>query len=199
MFDWILGVIVAGGLIGVAMLMLAENLAPPIPSEVIMPLAGYAAAQGLLSFPGVVGAGTAGALAGAWFWYGVGRGVRPARLRRFVERHGRWLTLDLDDLERSERLFRRRGAWAVFFGRLIPGVRTFVSVPAGLLRMPQPAFVFWTLLGTALWTFLLAGAGYLLEAQHHRVEGWLDPVGAGVLALVVGLYVWRVVRYRRRA
>lgn len=198
MFDWILGVIVAGGLIGVAFLMLAENVAPPIPSEVIMPLAGFAAAQGMLSFPGVVVAGTAGALAGAWLWYEVGRRVKDERLRRFVARHGRWLTLDLDDLERSQRFFRERGGWAVFLGRLLPGVRTFVSVPAGLMRMPQLAFLAWSLLGTALWTFLLAAAGYLLQSQHHRVEAWLDPIAYAVTALVVALYAWRVIRFRAR-
>lgn len=199
MFEWVVGVIVGAGLVGVALLMLGENILPPIPSEVVMPLAGFAAAQGLLSFPGVVAAGTAGAVAGASLWYGVGRKIPEARLRAWVARHGRWLTIDTDELDRAQRAFARHGGWAVFLGRLIPGVRTFVSVPAGVVRMTWWRFLGWTTLGTALWTLLLAGAGYLLAAEYHRVERWMDPVSEVVLAGVAMLYVWRVARRRKRA
>lgn len=197
MFEFVVGVIIAAGLVGVALLMFAENIVPPIPSEVVMPLAGFAAAQGHLSFPGVVLAGTAGALAGAWVWYALGRRVRPETLEGWVERHGRWLTIDREDLDRSRRLFETRGGLAVFLGRLVPGVRTFISVPAGVVRMPPPAFLVWTAMGTALWTLLLASAGYLLEAEHHRVERWLDPATEVLLAAAVGLYLYRVYRRRR--
>lgn len=199
MFDLILGIIVAGGLVGVAVLMFAENIVPPIPSEVIMPLAGFAAAQGDLNFAGVVAAGAAGATAGAYVWYAVGRRVSEARLERWVARHGRWLTLDASDLERSRAFFRRRGALAVFLGRLAPGVRTFVSVPAGVMRMPQIPFMIATTLGTAIWTAMLAAAGYLLEQEYERVAAWLDPVSTVVLAAVVAAYLIRAIRWRRRS
>ncbi|WP_374470408.1 DedA family protein [Phenylobacterium sp.] len=198
MFDWVVAIVVGAGLVGVALLMFGENIVPPIPSEVVMPLAGFAAAQGHLSFPGVVAAGTLGAVAGAYAWYVVGRRISQARLRAFVQRHGRWLTVDVEDLERSERFFQRRGGWAVFAGRLAPGVRTFISVPAGLLDMPKAPFLAWTTAGTALWCLLLASAGYLLADQYHRVERFLDPVSWAVLAAVVGLYLWRVARARPR-
>ncbi|HVI34334.1 DedA family protein [Phenylobacterium sp.] len=197
MFEWVVGVVVGAGLVGVALLMFGENLVPPIPSEVVMPLAGFAAAQGHLSFPGVVAAGTAGAVAGASFWYVVGRRIPEARLRAWVERHGRWLTIDTEELDRAQRAFARRGGWAVFLGRLIPGVRTFVSVPAGVVRMAWWRFLGWTALGTAVWTLFLAGAGYLLAAEYHLVERWMDPVSEVVLAGVVVLYVWRVARRRK--
>lgn len=198
MFETIVAIIAAGGLIGVALLMFAENVVPPVPSEVIMPLAGFAAAQGDLNFIGVVAAGTAGALAGAWMWYRVGCRVKEERLHAFVERWGRWLTLDHEDLERSKRFFHQRGGWAVFLGRLLPGVRTFISVPAGLMRMPAAPFLLWSLAGTFLWTLFLAGAGYVLASQYQRVERWLDPVTWVVMAFVFAAYVWRVVRFRRR-
>lgn len=197
MFEFVLNSVVAGGLVAVALLMLAENVFPPIPSEVIMPLAGFAAAQGALSFPGVVLAGTLGAVAGAWLWYFVGLRVPEPAFERWVERHGRWLTLDRHDLERSRAHFRRHGEWAVFLGRLLPGVRTFISVPAGLMRMPFAPFIAWTTLGTAIWTAFLAGAGYLLGRQFRRVEAWMDPVAATVMIAVAALYLYRVVRYRR--
>lgn len=197
MFDFILGAIVAGGLVGVLLLMFAENILPPIPSEVIMPLAGFAAAQGHLSFAGVVAAGTVGAVAGAYVWYLAGRRIPEAAFARWIDRHGHWLTLDTADLERSRAFFRRRGAVAVFAGRLIPGVRTLVSVPAGLMRMPGGVFFVATTLGTALWTALLAATGYVLEHEYRRVEAWLDPVSTAVVALLIGAYLFRALRRRR--
>lgn len=195
MFDWIVGVVTAAGLVGVALLMFGENIFPPLPSEVIMPLAGYAAARGDLSFAGVVAAGSLGALAGAWVWFYAGRRLGEARVRRLAERHGRWLTLHPRELDTSKRFFREHGGWAVFLGRLIPAVRTFISVPAGVLGMAQARFLFWTTLGTTLWTLLLAGAGYVLASQHDRVAQWLDPITTAVLAGIAAAYVWRVVRY----
>jgi membrane protein DedA with SNARE-associated domain len=194
MFDWIVAVVVAGGLLGVAFLMFAENVLPPVPSEVVMPLAGFAAAQGHMSFEGVIAAGTAGAVAGASGWNLVGRRLPEEKLGRLIDRHGRWLTLDRDDLRRSTDFFRRRGAAAVFLGRLVPGVRTLISVPAGVVRMPWPKFLLWTTLGTAAWTSALAAAGYLLAHEYRRVEAWLDPATLAVAGLVAALYLYRLVR-----
>lgn len=198
MFEWVVGVIVVFGLLGVLLLMFAENVFPPIPSELIMPLAGFAAAQGHLSFPGVVLAGTAGALAGAALWYWIGRSAPPEQLERWVARHGRWLTVDVEDLEKSRRFFHRHGGWAVFLGRLAPGVRTFISVPAGLVHMRATPFLGWTAAGTALWTLLLASLGYVLESRYQEVERWLDPVTSVLLGGAVLYYLFRVVRYRQR-
>lgn len=197
MFEFILGVIVAGGLVGVALLMLAENIVPPVPSELIMPLAGFAAAQGRIDFLGVLAAGTLGAVAGAYVWYLVGRRVPEDRLAVWIDRHGRWLTLDTSDLRKSREFFQRRGAIAVFVGRLIPGVRTFISVPAGLMRMPHAVFFLATTLGTALWTTMLAAAGYALEHEYRRVEAWVDPISAVVVGTLLVAYLVRVLRSRR--
>src|SRR5687767_9311342 len=135
MFDWIATVIQRLGYVGVAALTFLENLFPPIPSELVIPLAGFVAARGELQIAIVILAASAGSLAGAIVWYAIGRQVGERRLRAWVDRHGRWLTLSANDVDRAQGWFRRHGKAAVFLGRLVPGVRTFVSLPAGFSAM----------------------------------------------------------------
>lgn len=196
MFDWITGVVEQTGYLGVFLLMLGENIFPPIPSELIMPLAGFTAAQGKLNIFFVVLAGTAGSLLGALAWYYAGRWLGLKRIERLSARHGRWLTLTPDEVDQADDWFKRHGGKAVFFGRLVPAVRTLISVPAGVAKMPLPSFLAWTSLGTALWTALLAGAGYLLESQYQRVADYVDPVSNAVFGLLAAWYVYRVVTFR---
>ncbi len=198
MFDWISGVIDQMGYLGIAVLMFAENVFPPIPSELIMPLAGFNAARGTMNFWGVLSAGVAGSLAGAILWYWIGRKVKARRIRRLAARHGRWLTVSPDEFDSAQGWFDRHGGMAVFLGRLIPTVRTFISVPAGLLPMPLGTFLAYTTIGTTLWTAFLTGAGYLLESQYERVQAWLNPVSTAVVVGLVAFYLWRVATYRRR-
>ena len=198
MFEWITGVMAAGGYLAVAGLMLLENIFPPIPSEVVMPLAGFLAATGELSFLGVLVAGTVGSVAGATFWYWIGLKLGEDRLRRFTERHGRWLTISPEEVDRASDWFRRHGAWAILIGRILPGLRTLISVPAGVARMPLLPFLFYTTLGSVVWIAGLTVLGYLLEAQYERVAGWLDPVSWIVVGALVAVYVWRLVRQARQ-
>ena len=198
MFDWIASLIDAIGPWGVGLLMLLENVFPPIPSELIMPLAGFLAAQGKMGLVVAVVAGTLGSLAGASFWYAIGRAVGAERLRRWAEAHGRWLTLSPEDIDNAQHWFERYGSHAVFFGRLVPTVRTLISVPAGLARRPLPRFLLWSGLGSLLWTSLLAGAGYLLQARYDKVEHWINPLSTLVVAAIVLIYVWRVATWKRR-
>lgn len=198
MFDWIAGLIDAIGPWGVALLMLLENVFPPIPSELIMPLAGFVAAQGRMGIVSAILAGTLGSLAGATLWYAAGRAIGADRLRNWSSRHGRWLTLAPADVDRACDWFERHGAGAVFFGRLVPTVRTLISVPAGLARMPLPRFLLWSALGSLIWTSLLAGAGYLLEGRYRQVEAWVNPLSTAVVIGIVAIYLWRVVTWRRR-
>jgi membrane protein DedA with SNARE-associated domain len=199
MFDWIVGVVRQAGYVGVFMLMLLENVIPPIPSELIMPLAGFTAARGQLNLALVVVAGTAGSLLGALLWYFVGRRLGLDRLKRLARRHGRWLTLSPDDLDRAHGWFSGHGSRAVFFGRLIPTVRTLISVPAGIHRMPLPSFLGWSTLGTGVWTGLLAGAGYLLQSQYELVADYLNPISTVLVAGIIGWYLYRVVTFRADA
>ncbi len=198
MFDWITGLIDALGTIGVGVLMFLENVFPPIPSELVMPLAGFIAARGSMNLVMVILAGSAGSLAGAWFWYWIARRLGRDRLRGFTERHGRWTGITPEDLDRSDDWFARRGAAAVLFGRMIPTVRTFVSVPAGLSEMPVIAFLGYSLVGTAIWTTILTLLGYWLESGYTAVADWLDPVTWAVVILLIGGYLWKVATYNQR-
>lgn len=196
MFDLITAFVAKAGYVGIALLMLAENLFPPVPSELIMPLAGFSAARGELNVVGVLIAGTVGSVAGALFWYEVGRQIGVDRLRRWAAGHGRWLTLAPAELDQAMGWFKRHRGTAVLVGRLVPAVRTLISVPAGVSQMPLPAFLAWTTVGTMLWTGVLAGAGYLLEDGYDKVAAWVNPVTNLVVALLVLGYVYRVVTFR---
>jgi membrane protein DedA with SNARE-associated domain len=195
-FDWIVSLIDKAGYVGIALLMLLENIFPPIPSEVIMPLAGFSAAKGTLSFAGVVISGTIGSLAGAYFWFLIGRWIGPNRLKRFAGRHGRWLTLHPDEVEQARAFFARYQIMALFLGRLIPAIRSLISVPAGVNCIPISTFLLWSSLGTALWTLLLTSAGYLLQSQYERVSEWLNPVSNVIFAGLAIWYAYRVIRFK---
>ncbi len=183
--------------------MFLENAFPPIPSEVIMPAAGLGAGQGQLNLLGVIVAGTVGSVAGALFWYYVGKWIDADRLRRWAGRYGRWagryerwLTLSPRDIDRVDRWFDRHSSKAVFLGRLVPALRTLISVPAGVFGMGLPRFLLFTTLGTALWTTLLAVAGYLLEGQYLIVAAYLNPITNIIVGVVVAVYLYRVAAWR---
>jgi membrane protein DedA with SNARE-associated domain len=199
MFDWIVSFVRDAGYLGIALLMFLENVFPPIPSEVIMPLAGFVAANGELDIALVVLSGTLGSLAGALFWYYIGVWLGKGRVEWAIRRFGRILTMSLQDLETAREWFRWKAHWAVFLGRLVPTVRTLISVPAGIAPMPVGPFVLWTTLGTAAWTSLLAFAGYILESQYERIEGFVDPVSKLIVVGIVVAYVWRVVTWKAPA
>lgn len=196
MADWIIGLIEQHGYLAIAALMLLENVFPPIPSELIMPFAGFVAARGDLSPAGVLLAGVCGSVLGTLPWYWAGQRVGNERLKRWAGRHGRWLTVSPGDLERGERWFAHHDAGAVLFGRLVPALRSVISAPAGVARMPFARFLLWTVLGTALWTATLASLGYLLDAGYERVSRWLDPVSTAIVVGAVLAYVWRVATFR---
>lgn len=196
MFDWITSFLDSGGALAIAALMLLENVFPPIPSELIMPLAGFNAARGGTPLWLAILAGGLGSLAGAYFWYLAGRAFGAHRLRRLIASHGRWLTLTLSEFEAAEGWFQRHGRAVVFFGRFIPTVRTLISIPAGIERMPQGQFLLFTALGSFIWSGGLALAGYLLEDQYENVEHWIDPLSTAVVIGIIALYLWRVIRWK---
>ena len=179
MFDIITSILASLGGFGVFLLMLAENVFPPIPSEVILPLAGYTAAQGRGSLWVVAIAGTLGSAAGAVLWYYVGRWIGIDRLKRFAARHGRWLTLTPVEVDHVDRWFDRYGRRAVLFGRMVPGVRTLISVPAGVSGMPLGPFLVSTLAGSAIWTVIRI-------TRFARAFRLISPTNAIVLIRWVG-------------
>jgi membrane protein DedA with SNARE-associated domain len=192
MADWIIHTIESTGYLGIVFLMFVENIFPPIPSELIMPLAGFAVSRGNQTFFGVVIAGTVGSMLGALPLYYAGYFIGERRLHGFVDNHGRWLTVSREDLEKAERWFDTHGRKAVLLCRLVPGIRSLISIPAGLRQMPLPQFLCYTALGAGFWTFILTYAGYVLGEQFQQVEKYLNPISYIVLVAVVLLYLKRV-------
>jgi membrane protein DedA with SNARE-associated domain/uncharacterized membrane protein YkvA (DUF1232 family) len=192
LFDWITQVVSENGYPGIILLMLGENIFPPIPSELIMPLAGFVAAQGQLDPVLVVLAGTLGSVLGALPWYYAGRWLGEERMCRLAARHGRWLTVDDKDLGKAIRWFERHGRVAVLIGRLVPTVRTLISLPAGMARMPLLPFLLYSSIGSLLWTAALAAAGYLLESNYRLVGDYLDRASKVIIGLIVLTYLWRL-------
>ncbi|HYI38957.1 MAG TPA: DedA family protein [Allosphingosinicella sp.] len=198
MGDWTIRLIDQTGYVGIFLLMLLETIFPPIPSEVIMPVAGARAARGPLTLWGVIASGTAGAMLGNLFWYALARVIGMKRFRPFIENYGRWLTMDWDDVEKAERLFGRFGGTIVSVGRMLPTIRSVISIPAGLLSMRLKTFLIWSTLGTVAWTAILATAGWGLGMAFNDVEKILGPLSTAIIVLIVVAYVWRQLTWRRR-
>lgn len=198
MHQFITETIRALGYPGVALLLFLENIFPPLPSELIIPFAGMLSSRDpRFSFWGLVAAGTLGALLGALVHYEIGRRIAPERLREWISRHGFWLGLEARDIDRTQDWFERHGASLVLFGRLVPGVRSFISIPAGMNKMHPALFLGLTAVGSALWTALLAYAGRLLGANYEAVERFLDPVGWTLMAGFTLAWLVRVTRRLR--
>ena len=199
MYDWIVQLIDWGGYFGVFLLMLLETMFPPLPSELILPLAGMQAAQGPLGLGGVIVFATAGAMLGNFLWYLFARAIRPERFRYFIDHYGRWITMDWRDVEKVQRQFDRHGGIIVLIGRMLPALRTFISIPPGLLRMPVARFLMWSTFGTFVWSGVLAAAGYALGAGFERIEEVAAPLTAVIVASAILWYVWRQLTWSRRA
>lgn len=163
-----------------------------------MGLGGIAVARGQMAMVPLVLWGTAGTTAGNMFWYIVGRRMGYRRFRPFVETHGRWLTLEWDDVERLHRFFVNRGGWVVFVFRFLPTFRTMVSLPAGMVAMPTWRFLLWTFGGSLIWNGLLAAAGYYLGTRFRDLEQYVGPVGVALTVLAIGYYLYRVITWHPR-
>ncbi|HEX2036780.1 MAG TPA: DedA family protein [Chloroflexota bacterium] len=188
---------------GIALVMLIENLFPPIPSEFVMPFAGFLAARGELNFAGTVVAGTLGSVAGAIILYLVGMWAGEPLIRLFVRRYGRYWLLSEADLDRTIQFFARYGEAVVFFGRVIPLVRSLISIPAGMSRMPLGRFLIFTTLGAAVWTTALAAAGLALGENWELIIGFVKQYERAILVVlalgVIAFVFRRVSSLRARA
>ncbi|MBQ5940597.1 MULTISPECIES: DedA family protein [unclassified Massilia] len=196
MFDFITKFLETSGYLGVFALMALENVFPPIPSELIMPFAGFVAARGDLNVVGVLLAGTAGSIAGALPWYYAAKIYGKERLENFADKHARWMTVTHGEIDHALEAFERHGRKVVLFGRLIPAIRTLISVPAGLACMPLGQFLLFSTIGSLIWTGILTGAGYLLESHYERVADYVDPVSKAILIGLVLWYVYRVITWK---
>ena len=177
---WVLDVIAALGYVGLALLLIAENLFPPIPSEVVLPLTGFLVWRGDLGFWQALLASTFGSVAGALILYALGRYGG----RKLVLRYGGFLRVDEDSLDRADGWFRRYGDWVVLFARVVPFARSVVSIPAGTMKMPALRFTAMTALGSLAWNTLLIGAGVFMGANWQRVEAWIGSYSNAVLVVI---------------
>jgi membrane protein DedA with SNARE-associated domain len=199
MLEWITNTISSLGYLGIALLMMLENVFPPIPSEVIMPLAGFTVQQGKLDMVFVILAGTAGSVLGTLPWYYLGKLMGEKRLRQWIDKYGKWLTISSSDIDKSKLWFRKNGAAVVFFGRLIPGIRTYISIPAGFQEMSLLPYLLYSTIGTLLWIGLLSYAGFALGQNYHQVKQYLGPVSGIVLTLLfIGGGIWFFRRLRQQ-
>ena len=199
MHGLIIDAIEQGGLAGIFLLMALENIFPPIPSEVIMGLGGVAVARGTMDFWPLMIAGTVGSTAGNYVWYWLGDHWGRTRLEPFVERWGRWLTMEWQDVEKARRFFQRHGPWVVFAFRFTPIFRTLISLPAGLAHMGRIRFLGFTFAGAFIWNLLLVEGGRRLAlwlAESQEILGWII---LGLIGLTVAGYVWRVITWKPRS
>lgn len=200
MVEWISNLMSSMGYWGIGLLMFLENLFPPIPSELIMPLAGFTVAQGKMNFVLAIAAGTIGTMVGTYVWYYLGRLVNNQRLGIWANRYGKWIGVTDKDIDRVNNWFNQHGRKAVFLGRMVPGIRTLISLPAGMNQMPFTTFTIYSTAGTLIWTAALTGAGFLLGENYALIEKYIGPISKLVLFGLVGLFgywLWQKLRSRK--
>jgi membrane protein DedA with SNARE-associated domain len=188
------------GYAGIGLAMMLENLFPPIPSELVLPFAGSLVAQGKLTFGGVLVASTIGSLLGTTLFYLLGWMLGETRVRAFVHHYGRFLAFRQDSFDRATELFRRFDGQSVMWSRLLPGIRSIISLPAGVARMVPMRFILFTLLGTAVWNSGLTYGGVLLGQRWHEIATMVDRLEVAVWIVLAGVVVGAVLffyRYRR--
>ena len=198
MNEWIIRLIEQGGYLGIFALMVIENVFPPIPSEVIMGLGGVAVARGTMSFWPLLAVGTLGSTLGNYVWFLAGDKWGYRRLQPFVDRWGRWLTLEWHDIERATAFFQRHGQWIVFALRFSPFLRTIISLPAGLTHMSHWRFLAFTFAGAAVWNAALIKGGQFLARFMESSTLVVDLIVFGGLGLALAGYLYRVLTWKPR-
>jgi membrane protein DedA with SNARE-associated domain len=197
MNNWITDIMEEFGYIGIFLMIALENLFPPIPSEIVLSFGGFMTIRSDLTIEGVVFAATLGSLAGALLLYAVGQMFTVERLGQWVEKYGRWLRLKREEIEKANRWFHRHGIWAVFLGRMVPIVRSLISIPAGIAKMHLGLFVVFTIVGSLIWNTVLVYVGALLGTQWTKVLSYMALYQELVIMVAIVLaiiLVWKWVR-----
>lgn len=195
MADAILTFISEQGYLGVFILMVAENLFPPIPSEVILPFIGHLAATGELALVPALLVSTLGALVGTSLWFLLGWVVPVATLERFFSRYGGYVAIHVKDFRSATNFFTKYELPAIFFGRMIPAVRSVISIPAGCVRMKPMVFFTLSFLGALIWNVLLIGFGFIFLDDYGVVQKYMSPVADAIIYLFIFMYILQVVRF----
>ncbi|KYQ84500.1 alkaline phosphatase [Acinetobacter sp. NRRL B-65365] len=192
--QWVLSIMEKLGYLGIAFLMFLDNVFPPIPSEIIMPSAGYTASKGELTLIGVIMAGSAGSILAAMLLYWIGRKVPQQRLFKLTERYGKYLRIQVSDLEKALDWFNKHGHRIVFFGRMIPAVRSLISIPAGMSKMPFAKFMFYSIAGTLIWTSFLAYLGFHFSQNQALMSLIMQRISTIILVIVILYLLWWAIK-----
>ena len=179
----------------ICLAMFLENIIPPIPSEIIMPLGGFFVYQQKLNFYILVFWGVFGTILGSMPWYYLGKLVNEKRLSNFLDKRGKYIGITSNDLIKSRRWFDKYGVSLVFWGRLVPGIRTLISVPAGMELMPLRKFLIWTSLGSLIWVTLLTYAGFVFGENYPIIETYLNQIKFIVKPILILIFVYFLIKF----
>ncbi len=182
----------------ICLAMFLENIVPPIPSEIIMPLGGFFVFKQKLNFYILVFWGLFGTILGSLPWYYLGRLVNEKKLSKFLDKRGKYVGITSNDLAKSKRWFDKYGVSLVFWGRLVPGIRTLISVPAGMELMPLRKFLIWTTLGSLIWIALLTYAGYVFGENYQIIESYLDQIKYIVKPILILIFLYFLIKFLLR-
>ncbi|MGE6491239.1 DedA family protein [Exiguobacterium sp. NPDC077395] len=203
MSDWMISIIEQYGYIGIAFMIFIENVFPPIPSEVVLLFGGFFAVKTNLSTTLVIVASTVGAILGAVLLYGLGLLFDVEQIEKWTKKYGKWIRLDIQDVKKADAWFDRYGGWMVFFGRLMPVVRSLISIPAGMSNMPFLKFLLLSTAGTAIWNTILVLVGMKVGENWQDILAYLDAYSYTIYALLligmIGYLFWRKKRHAKKA
>ncbi len=197
--SWINEIMQQLGYVGIAFLMFLDTIFPPIPSELIMPSAGFTASQGDLNIVAVIIAGSCGSILAAVILYWIGRVLNEDRLNNWLKRYGKWIFLKPEDLAKATSWFNQHGKKIVFFGRMIPAVRSIISIPAGIAKMPFGLFLLYSSLGTLIWTSILALLGYYLGQNYQKIIPWISGASNIILVIIIGAAIIVIYKYYKKS
>ncbi len=197
--SWINEIMQQLGYVGIAFLMFLDTIFPPIPSELIMPSAGFTASQGDLNIVAVIIAGSCGSILAAVILYWIGRVLNEDRLNNWLKRYGKWIFLKPEDLAKATSWFNQHGKKIVFFGRMIPAVRSIISIPAGIAKMPFGLFLLYSSLGTLIWTSILALLGYYLGQNYQKIIPWISGASNIILVIIIGAAIIGIYKYYKKS
>ena len=197
MTDWIISIMEQLGYLGIALLMFLDNVFPPIPSEIIMPSAGFTASQGQLTLWGVILAGSLGSIIAAAVLYWIGQKISHEQLFKLIDRYGKYLFIKSTDVEKALKWFELYGHRVVFFGRMVPAVRSLISIPAGMSRMPFWKFMLYSSVGTIIWTTFLASVGFYFGNNVELMHQVFSRVGYVIMGIVLFVVLWFVIKKRK--
>lgn len=197
--SWINEIMQQLGYVGIAFLMFLDTIFPPIPSELIMPSAGFTSSQGDLNIVAVIIAGSCGSILAAVILYWIGRVLNEDRLNNWLKRYGKWIFLKPEDLAKATSWFNQHGKKIVFFGRMIPAVRSIISIPAGIAKMPFGLFLLYSSLGTLIWTSILALLGYYLGQNYQKIIPWISGASNIILVIIIGAAIIGIYKYYKKS